>query len=149
MTDEYFIWKEPDENRLNVLRNCWEFIKSLDPRYSWVITIKRYVKTRSVPQCRWLNGVAYKLIAERWAFDRDDVSEYLCGEFFGWVDMPKPPNRTEPRPFRTTTTNECGEYDVISRAEFDDYKEFVQRWAAEKLGLVIPDPVPKDWYGPE
>ena len=46
------------------------------------------------------------------------------------------------RPRRTTTTNENGERDVISKKLFAEYYDFIQIVAAEKLGCHVPDPDP-------
>lgn len=94
---------------------------------------------RSSPQCRYLNGVAYKLLSEATGYERDDISEYLCGTYFGWKDKLKPGKQTVQIPVRTTTTNEDGKRAVLSKQEFADYVAFVQRFAA-KHGVFIPDP---------
>ena len=45
----------------------------------WQIEVKPYSKPRSNPQCRYLNGVAYKLLGDATGYERDDISEYLVG----------------------------------------------------------------------
>jgi hypothetical protein len=128
-----------DTNRVPILANCIAFLHRLPDTKSWRIEIAQYVKSRSSAQCRYLNGVAYKLIGDALGFERDDVSEYLCGEYFGWREKPLPGNRSEQVPIRTTTTDADGKRAVLSVKEFADYVEFCQRFAAEH-GIYVPSP---------
>jgi hypothetical protein len=120
------------------------FLSSLSKSRRWKLEISEDRCTRSVQQCRYLNGVAYKILGERTGYERDDISEYCCGRYFGWktVKVPRTPNNPngiEDRPIRTTTTDENGNRSVLSTTEFMDYVAFVQRFAASK-GIHIPDP---------
>jgi len=101
--------------------------------------------TRTLSQNAYLFGVCYPMMSERSGYEISELHEYCLGEFYGWVDKrvpkkPSNPNGKESIPRRTTTTNEKGKRQVISTKEFCDYVDFVQRFAAEKLMLVIPDP---------
>ena len=128
-----------DMNRTTVADNCRAHIGALPVGKSWRIEIKQYTKPRTSPQCRYLNGVAYKIIGDELGFERDDVSEFLCGEYFGWVPV-KRMKGYENVPRRTTTTDENGARCVLSRQEFADYVAFVQRWAMSNKGIYVPDP---------
>lgn len=114
-------------------------VNELPKGKSWMVEVKAYRDDRSSKQCRYLNGVAYKLLGEATGYDRDDISEYLCGQYFGWKDKRKPGKQVVQVPVRTTTTDENGERHVLSTTEFSDYVAFVQRFAAEH-GIHIPDP---------
>lgn len=103
------------------------------------VEVKEYRKDRSSPQCRYLNGVAYKLLSDATGYERDDISEYLCSQFFGEKPKLLPGKRTVMVPVRTTTTDESGRRSVLSTTEFADYVAFVQRFAAQH-GIFIPDP---------
>ena len=94
---------------------------------------------RSDLQNKYLWGVANKILSEHMGFSAAEVHEWLCGEYFGWVDHRLPGGRVEQRPFRTTTTDENGAADKLSDRDFWDYVEFIQRKAAE-AGVFIPDP---------
>lgn len=97
---------------------------------------------RTPPQLRYLWGVVYKMLAEHGGFEPEEVSEYLCGSWWGWKDKKLPGNRTEQVPIRTTTVDEDGNKDVIDGDVFWKYVEFCQRVGA-RHGVVIPDPDPE------
>ncbi|MBB3227022.1 hypothetical protein FHW69_001623 [Luteibacter sp. Sphag1AF] len=103
------------------------------------VEVKEYRKDRSSPQCRYLNGVAYKILSDATGYERDDISEYLCIEYFGGKEKRVPGKRTVTVPLRTTTTDENGKRSVLTAREFADYVAFVQRFAS-KHGVFIPDP---------
>ena len=128
-----------DANRATVLANAIAFLQRLPSSKSWRVEVAQYMKSRSSAQCRYLNGVAYKLIGDALGFDRDDISEYLCGQYFGWRTKPLPGGRSEQVPIRTTTTDADGKRSVLSVKEFAEYVEFCQRFGAEH-GIFVPDP---------
>ena len=134
-----FILHAMDTNRVPILANAHRFLDSLPASKSWRIEVAQHTKSRTPPQCRYLNGVAYKLIGDALGFERDDISEYLCGEFFGWREKALPGGRSEQVPIRTTTTDEDGKRAVLSVKQFAEYVEFCQRYAAEH-GVFVPDP---------
>ncbi len=120
---------------------------------AWSVDVKEWKPKRSDAQNRYLNGVCYKIISEAIGYERDEVSEFLCGTFWGWKDkrVPKKPSNPtgiESIPLRTTTVNEAGKRSVLSKLEFSDFVSFVQRFAASK-GLFIPDPDPDHAIGKE
>jgi hypothetical protein len=103
------------------------------------VEVKEYRKDRSSPQCRFLNGVAYKLLSDATGYERDDISEYLCIQFFGGKEKRVPGKRTVTVPLRTTTTDADGKRSVLTTQEFSEYVAFVQRFGAQH-GVFIPDP---------
>lgn len=96
---------------------------------------------RTIPQLRYLRGVAYQLLADHFSYENDEISEYLCGQYWGWKDKKLPGNRVQSVPMRTTTEDEDGNRDVIDGQVFWDYVEWIQRVGARQ-GIVIPDPDP-------
>jgi len=96
---------------------------------------------RTPKQCRYLNAVAYQLLADHAGYDKDDVREYCLGLYFGWRHKQLPGGRTEQVPIRTTTTDEDGNRDVLEGEPFWRYVEWIQRFGA-RHGVVIPDPDP-------
>lgn len=129
--------RESAQARLNAM------IGQLPEGKRYRVEVKEERRTRSVQQCRYLNGVAYKLLGDATGYDRDDISEYLCGEYFGWKQKKVPPKgATRAVPVRTTTVNEDGERAVLNWSDFADYVAFVQRFGANH-GILIPDPDPE------
>ena len=129
----------------NALKLAWAAISTLSKDKPWRITIELYKNVRSLPQNRYLWGVANKLISEATGYELEEVHEYLCGTYFGWKDkkVPKTPRNPEgidSVPVRTTTHDENGKRDVLKWDAFCEYVAFVQRFAAIKLHIVIPDP---------
>lgn len=108
------------------------------------VELHEHKSTRSNQQNAYLNGICYKLIGDSIGYERDEVSEFLCGTYFGWKDkrVPKKPSNPlgiESVPIRTTTTDEHGARSVLNKLEMGEYIAFVQRFAASK-GIHIPDP---------
>lgn len=139
MSQEFVLPKGPRS-----LTKLMAFLSSLSAMKAWRVTICEERNSRSIQQCRYLNGVAYKAISDATGYERDDVSEFCCGQYFGWRNkkVPKKPGNLEgieQVPVRTTTTDESGKRNVMSTVDFMDYVAFVQRFAASK-GIYIPDP---------
>lgn len=137
----------PTHNRERALELAQSVLASLDELVAWQVTIEPVQVERTLQQNKYLNGVAYKMIGEKTGYERDEIHEYFLGLFFGWKEKkvprkPSNPQGKESVPVRTTTTNEKGKRAVLSTEEFWHYVEFLQRFAAEKLQLVIPDPDP-------
>jgi hypothetical protein len=92
---------------------------------------------RSLPQNNYYFGVCVKMIKdELWTRGHDDLS---AQDVHDWLKSMFN--------FKEVVNEETGEYDRIPRSttsltkdEFNQYIERVQRFAAEKFSLVIPDP---------
>lgn len=133
-------------SRAGMIAKIAAFLAALPDSKAWRIEVSEAKSARSIQQCRYLNGVAYKLIGEATGYERDEVSEFLCGQYWGWKDKKVPkkpgcPSGIESVPVRTTTTDENGKRAVLGKLEFADYVAFVQRFAASK-GIYVPDPDP-------
>jgi hypothetical protein len=120
------------------------FVAALALNTAYRINVEELKATRSSPQNRYLNGVAYKLLGDAFGYERDEISEAMCGHYWGWSErkVPKTPHNLDgikSMPIRTTTTDEHGVRKVLSKMEFADYVAFVQRFAANH-GVHIPDP---------
>jgi hypothetical protein len=121
-------------------------LKGLAQDRAWKVSVAEHKPHRSDAQLRYLNGVCYKIIGDAIGYERDEVSEFLCGTYFGWKEkkVPKKPSNPlgiESVPIRTTTTNADGKRSVLGKLEFADYVAFCQRFAAKK-GIYVPDPDP-------
>lgn len=108
-------------------------------------TVKRWTEPRTDPQNNYLFGVCYPVIGQAMGYTKDDLHEWVCGTFFGWVDhkvpkTPRNPQGIESRPFRTTTRDENGNRDVIPPDKFGELLETVVFRAAANIDVVIPEP---------
>lgn len=127
------------------LAGLFRFLSSLDVTKAWRITIGPVKKERSDLQNRALWGCAYRVLHEATGNDPEDLHTYFCGEFFSWVEYDVLGQKRK-RPFRTTTRDEHGKRDVISTKDLSDFYAFVQRRAAETVGVYVPDPDPNWWH---
>lgn len=141
MSQTFYI---PKGKAANIVAKLSAFIGMLSPMKAWRVEITEAKSQRSIQQLRYLWGVAYKRLSDYTGYEVDDVSEFMCGTYYGWREVKVPKTPTNPtglasRPVRTTTTDENGKRAVIGKMEFVDYVAFVQRFAASK-GVYIPDP---------
>lgn len=85
---------------------------------------------RSNRQNRYLWGVVYKLISDEVGHSPEEIHEILKDKF-----LPKHKieigNLKEEVPVSTKE---------LTTADFNEYIETIQRFAAEQLSIVIPDP---------
>ncbi len=107
------------------------------------VTAQKWKSSRSSAQNRYLFGVCYPPIAEGMGYEVADIHEYALGRHFGWVDKkvpktPRNPEGFESKPFRTTTTDENGKRNLLSKAEFVKFVETVERIAAQ-AGVFITE----------
>ena len=109
-----------------------------------VVTVGPFKKERSNLQNRALWGLAYKTLHEATGNDPEDLHTYFCGEYFGWTEYTVM-DRKRKRPRRTTTKDEHGKHDVISTLDLSNFYAFIQRRAAETVGVYVPDPDPRWW----
>lgn len=121
-------------------------LRELPAKRAHRISIKQEADDRTTQQNRYLNGVPYKLLGSHFGYERDEISEQMCGLYFGWRQKKVPRTPHNPAgirdvPMRTTTTDENGERDVLDTRDFWEYVEFLQRFGA-KYGVLIPDPDP-------
>jgi len=133
-------------SRERAIERIASVLRGLSQDRAWRVSVAEHKPSRSDAQCRYLNGVCYKILGDAIGYERDEVSEFLCGTYFGWKTkkVPKKPSNPmglESVPVRTTTTNADGKRSVLGKLEFADYVAFCQRFAASK-GVFIPDPDP-------
>lgn len=126
--------------RLQVAANLHAFIDRLPPGKSWRVEIKEARKERSDPQNHALFGVAYEALNRSTGFTKDELHDAFCKRYFGTVER-EVMGQVVTKPYRTTTTNERGERDVMSTAAFAEFYTMVQMVGAE-AGIDVPDPDP-------
>lgn len=106
---------------------------------AWEVTIRRYVRKRTIPANNYLFGVAYTLMSDESGYEKEELHEIMCGKFFG-VRVVEVMGVKKRVPIRTTTTNEEGEDDVLDTISFAEFIDFVIREAAQHMDLAIPPP---------
>lgn len=125
-----------------------EALEALDHSKKYCVRVDQYKHERSESQNGYLWGCPYKILAEHTGFEAEELHAYFCGQIFGWKDKrvpktPRNPSGIESVPVRTTTRNEHGERDVMRWDAFSDFWSYIQRFAAQKLNVHIPDPDPQ------
>lgn len=122
--------------------NRWAEFAKAQP-FPQDVTTTPWKPTRSNEQNAYLHGVCYPPLVERTGYTPEEIHEYALGKHFGWVDKkcprtPRNPQGVESVPRRTTTRDEAGKRNVLTKAEFSAFVDTVQRIAAE-AGVFIPD----------
>ncbi len=125
--------------REGVKQRAHDFIDRLPADKSWVVTVKALTKSRTQPQCAALFGVAYPALTEATGYTPDELHDAFCRRFFGTLKIVVMGEQMS-RACRTTTTNECGERDVMSAADFARFYDMVQQVGAE-AGCDVPSPI--------
>lgn len=115
-------------------------LRALPQEKAFALTIEEHKPRRSDQQNRALWGLAYPTIlkagGEQLAgWTAEDLHEFFLGEHFGWQTLGGFGKRRM-KPLRRSSR--------LSRKEFAEFFDFIQRKAAE-LGIVIPDPDPLWW----
>jgi hypothetical protein len=137
----------PKGKRERALKLAAQALGSLDEKVAWQVVIEPVTSERSLAQNSYLWACPIKMISEASGYEPEEVHEYLCGLRWGWKDKkvpktPRNPEGLESVPIRTTTRNAEGKRSVLTPNEFSEYVAFIQRFAAQKLSIVIPDPDP-------
>lgn len=137
----------PRGKRERALKLALDILTSLDELVSWKITAEPLKNARSASQNAYLWAVPNKMISDVTGYEVEEVHEYLCGAYFGWKEKRVPKTPCNPKgimsvPIRTTTTNDQGKRSILTTMQFSDYVDFVQRFGAKKLNIIIPDPDP-------
>lgn len=135
-----FVFRHNDAHRDRYQANAISAIGALDPSKDWQVEIKPHKEPYSELQRGALWGLAYRILADATGHQPDDLHEYYCGEYWGWIDKEVMGHKFSV-PARTTTTGFAGERDVISKLELADFFTFIQARARMK-DIAIPDPDP-------
>ncbi len=115
-------------------------ITSLDLSTPWEVVIRPVKLKHSPKQLRtlwWAIGLLHKETGN----DKDDLHDYWCGEFFGWVRT-EVMGRIKLKPARTFMHNEEGVKDPMHLDQAVEMFDLMQRRSAQTMGIVIPDPDP-------
>lgn len=127
--------RETAETRRARIARIAAFLGQLPIEKPWELIVQQFRRSRSSQQNRALWGLAYAMISEATGYELEELHEYYLGSFFGWTvktmfgQKKRVPNKRSSK---------------LSTVEFAEYFDFIQRHAAQNLGLYIPDPDP-DW----
>lgn len=99
------------------------------------ITVKALRATRSVQQNRFYFGTVIHLLSEYTGYSVDEMHEFLKAKFL-------------PKHLAVTNGNGAivdhlvigGSTRKLNTVEFNEYIAQIQQWAAETVGVYIPDP---------
>ena len=100
-----------------------------------LITITPIKATRSQLQNRYYWGVIVELLSEHTGYTPDEIHELLKAKFI--------PKRLALADLNGVITSEYvigASTTKLDTQEFSDYCESIRRWAADTLGVYIPDP---------
>jgi hypothetical protein len=105
-------------------------IRALGPKL-WRVSVEKAKSVRSQQQNRYLWGCCYAAFMPHLpGWDAEDVHEYMLGEHFGW-EVVEGFGKKRMRPIKRSSK--------LSKAEFADFVDFIQRKGAE-MGIFVPDP---------
>jgi hypothetical protein len=100
-----------------------------DPPHA--VSIERYHAKRTLDQNAFLHAVPLRIIAEHTGYSLDDIKDYLLGEAFGWEQY-EIMGRQCSRPLKRSSD--------LTVKEFGWFLEWIEAWAADTLGLIVPRP---------
>ena len=131
---------ESPERHAERLQRIAVYFARLDPTKPWQLIVGPWKKQRTLRQNNAMFGVAYRQLSDFTGHTEPELHDIMCRLFFGEVTEEIIGVR-KTKPLRTTTTNEDGERDVISREDMSRFYDLIVRTAAEQ-GCFIEDPNP-------
>lgn len=99
------------------------------------ISVERLTATRSHLQNRWYWGVIVDLLSQHTGYTADEMHDVLKAKFI--------PKRIAVADGNGRVRGEFvigGSTARLDKIEFGEYCEHIREWAADELGVVIPDP---------
>lgn len=132
---------ESPERRAERAQRIAAYLSRLDGSKPWELLVRPWKKQRSDRQNNAMWGPIYGPFSEYTGYTQPELHDLMCRAYFGEVeDEALGMRRIRPR--RTTTTNEHGERDVLSREAMAEFVSFIMQKAAE-IGCYIEDPNPQ------
>lgn len=131
------------ETRPSGASRVQRFVEHFLPGKDLVVIVKEKKAERSNSQNKALWGCAYKYLREQTGNESEELHEFFCGQYFGWEEY-EVMGKRKVKPIRTTTKDENGKRDVISKSELKKFYGYIQRVSAEG-GHYVPDPDP-NWF---
>lgn len=131
---------EPQEKRAERIRRVTDFLFRLPADKAWELTVEPFKLERTGRQNNAMWGPIYGPFSAFTGYTEAELHDTMLKLFFGEVTY-EVLGIVQKKPRRTTTTNEKGERDVLSRERMAEFIEFIFQKAAE-LGLYIEAPNP-------
>lgn len=131
---------ESPERHAERLSRLAAYFARLDPSKPWQAVVGPWKKQRTLRQNNAMFGVAYKTLGDFVGETETEMHDIMLRLYFGEVHSEVLGVR-KVKPRRTTTKNEKGERDVLSRDDMSRYYNFIVQKAAE-IGCYIEDPNP-------
>jgi hypothetical protein len=132
---------EAPERRAERIQRVAAFLSRLDGGKPWELLVRPWKKERTMRQNNAMFGVAYRTLSDFTGHTEPELHDVMLRLYFGEVHYElMGVRKTKPR--RTTTTNEAGERDVLSRDDMSRFYNFIVQTAAE-AGCYIDDPNPQ------
>jgi hypothetical protein len=100
-----------------------------------LVTVEKIKAARSQQQSRWYWGVIVELLSEHTGYSPDEIHEVLKAKF-----LPKKLAVSDGNGEIVDEFVIGGSSARLDKNEFSEFCESIRRWAAEDLGVVIPDP---------
>lgn len=110
-------------------------VQGIRPGTQVEVAVTRLYATRSIRQNRWYWGVCVALLSEHTGYGPEEMHDILKAKF-----LPKQLAVTNGNGRIVDSFVIGGSTRELNTVEFKDYTERIQQWAAEDLGVVIPDP---------
>lgn len=126
----YTLTKDPVQ-RAEQVRDLNKLFGTLSMSYTWQVAVKQLRRKRSPEQNAYWWNVPIKMISKYTGHEKEEISEYLCGERFGWYTT-EVFGKKRHRPVKTSSE--------LTVQEFSGLMEWTQAWAMSQLGMIIPSP---------
>lgn len=107
-------------------------IDSLPDNRAWLVEAKQYRKLRTLEQNAFLHAVPIRMISDYTGMEPDDVKAYLMGRAFGTKEI-EIAGKSVTKPSMGTSD--------LNTEQFSWFLEWIEAWAAQELGLIIPKPM--------
>jgi hypothetical protein len=131
---------ESPEQRAERAQRIATYLARLDATRPWQLLVEPWKGERTARQNNAMWGPIYGPFCAFTGYTEPELHDTLLRLYFGEVEYEVLGVR-KTKPKRTTTTNEAGERDVLSREKMAEFIEFVFQKAAE-MGLYIEAPNP-------
>lgn len=131
---------EPPERRAERVRRVTDFLFRLPADKPWQLTVEPFTKERTGRQNNAMWGPIYGPLSAFTGHTEPELHDVMLKLFFGEVEREVLGVRQRV-PRRTTTTNERGEREPLSREKMAEFISFILQKAAE-YGCYIEDPNP-------
>jgi len=114
-----------------ILRLVLRELGLLDLKKPWLVQVEPWVARRSLDQNAFLHAVPLRLICNHTGHSIDEMKDYLLMEAFGTVEKDVL-GKIIVRPVKRSSD--------LNTKEFSWFLDWIENWAIETVGLLIPRP---------